>query len=63
MKYLKSFESMFKVDQSDFVQHWETYLCRNCNSQFETNQSKFKICRFCESEDILLINRFKKQSI
>lgn len=63
MKHLKSFESMFKVNQSEFTQFWENYICNNCNGKFETNQSKFKVCRFCNSKDIMLINRFKKQII
>lgn len=63
MKFIKSFESMLKVDKEEFIRDWEIFFCNDCRSEFETNQSICQVCRFFKSKDILLLSKYKKKLI
>lgn len=60
MKHLKSFESMFKADEKEFMQIWEIFFCNDCNSTFEICQSNSRLCRYCKSKDIILKDKYNK---
>lgn len=57
MKFLKSFESMFKVDSSELELEYENFHCNNCNSDFVAYKPFSMVCKFCYSKDIYISNK------
>lgn len=60
MKYLKSFESMFKAHSKEFEELWEYYICSNCGFEYSIFKPKYLCCIKCGSKDITLVDKFFK---
>ena len=57
MKYIQTFESMFKVSKEEFDYRRDFYICSNCNSEFSLYKPKSLKCVNCKSKDIILIDK------
>jgi DNA-directed RNA polymerase subunit RPC12/RpoP len=57
MQFLKSFESMFKVEPTELVQEWDYYFCNDCESEFSICNPKFSVCKYCSSKDLVFLKR------
>lgn len=63
MTYLKPFDTFFRATPDELDYNWDYYKCNNCQSELRLYNPKTIKCKYCQSQDLLLIDKQNIENI
>lgn len=52
MKYLKSYDTVFRAKPEELELDWDYYHCTNCHSDYRVYRPRNIKCIYCQSIDV-----------
>lgn len=63
MKYMESYDTIFRAKAEELELDYDYYQCTNCHSKFKLFRPKTIRCQYCLSQDLVSIDKGNVEDI